>query len=90
MKHDVVPNFPLTFKNHLIFDDLDVLAHFINVLLDYRKIKSAFEFNQCDSEVRRCDATRCNGMQREELNLQSLIQVNRIFLVAYRESMEDW
>jgi hypothetical protein len=51
MRHDVVVNFPLTFKTNMIFDRIRALPYFIHLLFDDGKAKLAFGFRQCDPEV---------------------------------------
>jgi hypothetical protein len=50
MSQNIVANFPLTFKSHLIFEHIVALPHFIGLFSAYGKSESAFEFGQWDRE----------------------------------------
>jgi hypothetical protein len=48
MSHGVVANFPLRFKSNLIFDRIDVLPNFIDLLLGSGNTKLVFRFGKCN------------------------------------------
>jgi hypothetical protein len=51
MRRNIVVNSPVTFKSNLIVDNIDVLPHFIDLLLDSGKSKSAFGVDECDQKT---------------------------------------
>jgi hypothetical protein len=65
---------------NLMFDRVDLLLHFINLLLGYGKSKRTFGFCRRDPDAAR----------HEMLNLQWLDQRNNISLLIFRELRWDW
>jgi hypothetical protein len=51
MRHNVVESFPVTFKNKMIFDDVDALPYIIDFLLDAWKTKLVFGFDERDRKT---------------------------------------
>jgi hypothetical protein len=72
MSDDITENFPLIFKNNLIFDRIHALPHFIGLLLGYGKTKWVFGF------------VGATHRRHQLLNLRSFNQVKSIALLAYR------
>jgi hypothetical protein len=46
-----VENLPFTFKGNRIFDRINILPHFIDLLLGSGNAKSTLEFEQCHPEA---------------------------------------